>query len=122
MGSHPINLAFRFLLELCVLISSAIWAWNYTEHWAKWILVSMVPITLMALWATFAVPNDPSRSGKAPVPVPGIIRLLLELLFFAFGAWTLFNLKHSSYGLFLGISVLVHYIISYDRIAWLLKK
>ena len=45
----------------------------------------------------FAVPDDPSRSGSAPIAVPGLARLTLEAAVFGVG-------------------------ISYDRIACLLDR
>jgi hypothetical protein len=74
------------------------------------------------LWGVFAVPGDRSRSGDAPVPVPGILRLLLELLLFGFAAWCLYDAGLVLLANIFGIVVLVHYIISYDRIIWLLRK
>ena len=81
-----------------------------------------MPVAAAALWGTFAVPDDPSRSGKAPVPVPGWLRLLLELVFFAISAWLLVTAGRSSLGIGLAAAVIVHYVISYDRIAWLLRS
>jgi hypothetical protein len=80
------------------------------------------PILAAVLWATFAVPDDPSRSGKAPVPVPGILRLALELAIFAFAAWALYDAGNSLLALILGAVVVVHYALSYDRIGWLLQQ
>ena len=81
-----------------------------------------LPLFAAVLWGTFAVPDDPSRSGKSPVPVPGFLRLLLELAFFATGAWCCFAAGQSTWGWILGLSTLLHYILSYDRITWLLKQ
>ncbi|MBN2245139.1 MAG: DUF2568 domain-containing protein, partial [Candidatus Aminicenantes bacterium] len=36
-----------------------------------------------ALWGTFRVPGDSSSSGKAPIPIPGFLRLFLELVIFS---------------------------------------
>ena len=122
MGSNPINLALRFILELAALYAMGYWGWTQHEGWMRFALVLGLPLLAAALWGTFAVPNDPSRSGKAPVPVPGIIRLLLELAFFALATWFLFDAGQPSWGRILGIAVLTHYLISYDRIGWLLKR
>ena len=86
LGGHPVNLLFRFLLELTVLGVVAIWSWKSIESWAGMVLAFVIPFVMAVIWGTFAVPDDPSRSGKAPVPTPGALRLLLELLFF----WTNF--------------------------------
>jgi len=81
-----------------------------------------LPILAAVVWGTFAVLDDPSRSGNAPVPVSGAIRLVLELVFFALATYALYSTGKEQYAwIFLGI-VLIHYAISYDRIAWLLKQ
>lgn len=91
MGSNPINLTVRFFLELTALIAMGFWGWNQREGALRFVLAFGIPIIAAAIWGVFAVPNDPSRSGSAPVPVPGMLRLALELIFFAFAAWTLYS-------------------------------
>ena len=122
MGQHPLNLLFRFVLEIFALIAVGIWGWSLGDQSFKYVLAIVFPLIIAALWGIFAVPNDPSRSGKAPIPVPGIIRLLLELGIFAFACWILFNLGHTKFAYALLISVLIHYLISYDRILWLVRQ
>jgi hypothetical protein len=53
--------------------------------------------------------------------VPGIVRLLLELAFFALATWTIFASGLQTMGYLFGIVVVIHYLLSYDRIAWLVK-
>ena len=91
MGSHPVNLAIRFLLELAALLATGVWGWRQSDGWPRFILALGVPLVAAVLWGTFAVPDDPSRSGKAPVAIPGIIRLLIELGIFAFATWALYD-------------------------------
>lgn len=121
MGSHPLNLALRFLLEIAALV--AIGYWGFDQHGGIWRFVIAIggPVLAAVLWGTFAVPGDPSRSGSAPVPVPGVLRLALELSLFAFAAWALQDAGSTLLaGLLAGITI-VHYALSYDRVAWLLR-
>ena len=122
MSSHPINLAVRFALELCVLAVAGYWGWTTADSGMRYVLVWLVPLALAIAWGTFAVPNDPSRSGHSPVPVPGLVRLALELAYFAFGAWALYSIGHPVSAIILGALVVVHYMVSYDRIAWLVRQ
>ncbi len=122
MSSNPINLAVRFLLEIFSLAVIGTWGWKQSENWEKYVLAIGLPIIAAAIWGTFAVANDPSRSGNAPVPVPGIVRLGIEFLFFGFATWALYNMQSNYLSLVLGVIVLLHYAISYGRIFWLLKK
>lgn len=122
MGSHPLNLTLRFLLELAALACMSVWGWRHSDNWWRYLLAIGIPILAAAVWGVFAVPDDPSRSGKAPVPVPGIIRLIIELVIFGFAVWALYDTGYSKLSLIMGIIVVVHYIVSFDRIHWLLLK
>ena len=51
-----------------------------------------------------------------------MVRLVLEWANFAFAVWALAYLGHPVPGLILGIVVVVHYALSYDRIAWLVRQ
>ena len=122
MGSHPTNLIFRFLLEVAGLASLGYWGWCVGVGWYSYVLAAGVPFVMATIWGTFAVPDDPSRSGSAPIPVPGIIRLLLELAFFAFASWALFDTGLPGAGYILATMVLIHYALSFDRLKWLLSR
>jgi hypothetical protein len=88
----------------------------------RYLLALGLPLLAAVLWGVFAVPGDRSRSGSAPVPVPGILRLLLELLLFGTAAWCLYDTGQILLANMFGLIVLIHYIISYDRILWLLRN
>ena len=81
-----------------------------------------IPIILAIIWGIFAVPNDPSRSGRAPIITPGVIRLIIEFGFFAFATWSLYDMELKKLSLTLGIIVVLHYIVPYDRIIWLVSQ
>ena len=120
MGSHPVNLAVRFLLELVALAAMGIWGWQHGEGAFRFVVALAVPVTAAMLWGVFAVPGDPSRSGSAPLPVSGRLRLGLEAAFFAFATWGLYQTGHAAWWVGLGLVVVVHYAVSYDRIGWLM--
>jgi len=122
MGTHPVNLAVRFILEICALAVMAYWGWTQHVGWLRFVLAIGLPVLAAIMWGTFAVPNDRSRSGKAPVPVPGIVRLVLELAFFGLAVWMLYDAGATLLSLTMGVVVVVHYALSYDRMAWLLKQ
>ena len=121
MGSNPINLAVRFLLELSALIAMGFWGWKQGQGALRFMLAIGIPVIAAAIWGIFAVPNDPSRSGTSLVPVPGYLRLALELIFFSFAAWTLHSVGATTSRWIFGIVTLIHYILSYDRLLWLIK-
>lgn len=122
LGSHPLNLLFRFLLEILVLVTVAIWSWNEWDGWMGTVMAFALPFGLAVVWGSFTVPDDPSRSGKAPVPTPGPLRLMIELAILFFAVWCLYDLGRPRLALIFGLMILGHYIISLDRIRWLIKK
>lgn len=88
----------------------------------RFVLALGIPIAAEIIWVTFAVPDDPSRSGKAPVQVPGVARLALELVYFGFATWALYDLGLILWGGILGALVMMHYAASYDRVGWLVRQ
>jgi hypothetical protein len=122
MGSHPLNLTIRFLLEVLALVALGVWGWQQQTGWLRLVLAFGLPVLAAAVWGTFAVPNDPSRSAAAPVPIPGLLRLLLEAAIFGLATLSLFMLGAITLGLVFGIAVVIHYLVSYDRVMWLLSR
>jgi hypothetical protein len=54
--------------------------------------------------------------------VPGALRLMLEFGFFASATWTLFNLGFRRAAAFFATAIVLHYLLSYDRIRWLMSR
>jgi len=121
MNHNSPNLILRFLLEVAALISLGMWGRSRSEGTIGILLMFLIPAIAAVLWGTFNVKGDPSRSGKAPVPVPGWVRLTLELVFFGVSAWTLADIQTSA-GIVFGVIVVIHYLFSIDRIKWLLSQ
>ena len=122
MGQNPLNLAFRFLLEILALLAVGYWGWAEHTGMLRILLAVGLPVLAAVLWATFRVPGDASASGRAPVAVPGWLRLLLELGLFAAATWALFGAGAATAATIFGLAVVVHYAISYDRVLWLLRQ
>ena len=120
LAYHPLNLALRLLLEIAALAAVGFYGWKLADGSLRFLTAIGLPLVLAVLWGTFAVPDDPSRSGSAPVPVPGFLRLALEVAIFGFATWALYWTRAVSWSLVLGGLVVLHYVLSYDRIAWLL--
>jgi len=119
---NPINLAVRFLLELLALFTMGWWGWRQRGDGWRIVIAAAIPIVAATLWGVFAVPDDPSRSGSAPVPIPGVLRLVLELAFFASAACSLYGLGLSRSAALFGAIVVVHYFVSFDRVRWLVSQ
>jgi hypothetical protein len=125
MGSHWLNLTFRFLLELSALAAVGAAAFAGLSGLSgplRWAGAILAPLVLMTLWGVFAVPNDPSRGGTPVVVVPGLARLLLELSFFACATLALATHQGDRWAMWYGAAVLGHYLLSWDRVLWLLRQ
>lgn len=119
MGWHPVNLAVRFLLEMFAAGSIAYWAWTQHDGFMRYLLVIAVPLLAMAIWGIFRVPDDP---GDPTVTVRGYVRLLIEGVIFGSAGLLLYLSQQQQPALAFLLIVIVHYVISYDRIHWLLTE
>lgn len=122
MGNAWWNLTLRFLLELAALLGLAMAGWSLPDGFGRWILAIALPLVAAVLWGTFAVLNDPSRSGRAPVQVPGAVRLVLELIMLFGGAAGFYLAGHAAIGIAMAMLIALSYAFSLDRLAWLLRQ
>jgi hypothetical protein len=116
------NDALRFILELWALVMFGYWGLNQNLGIFNYALMLILPIIVAVAWGTFAVPNDPSRSGGAPVPVSGGVRLLLEFLILGAAFWVMYTTNLVYLGFVFGVLVIIHYILARARIGWLLSS
>ena len=115
------NLGLRFILEMTALFAVAFWVWKRYEGWLGALLAILLPFIIAIIWGVFAVPNDPSRSGKTIIVTPGWIRLILELIIFSLGVWAFYNLGYFAAAYIFLSLIIAHYLFSVDRVKWLLK-
>jgi hypothetical protein len=119
---RPWNLALRLGLELAALIGLGLAAWSQTDGAVRWIAVIALPLVGATLWGTFNVLDDPSRSGEAPVEVPGWVRLAVEL-FVLFGGWVGYGVAgYPAIGATFAALTVLHYAVSAARVRWLLTR
>ena len=119
---NPLNAALRFILEMAAIVSFGIWGYRLAEEIPGILLAILLPVGFAVLWGVFAVRNDPSRSGKTVINVPGWFRLILELGLFAAATWMFLDLDYPVAGYILGVLVVFHYILSWKRLVWLLGQ
>ncbi len=116
------NLAARFDLEVAALVALGIAGWKLGEGGWRWIAALGVPLAAGIVWATFNVPDDPSRSGRAPVEVNGWIRLAVELLVLGSGALAIWYAGRPVVAVAFISVVVVQYATSLDRMTWLVEQ
>lgn len=117
MANNPIVLLVRFLLEIAALFALGYWGWTNHSGVLRLFLTILIPLLAAAAWGIFRVPGHP---GEAPIPVPGIARLLLEAVIFGGAIWAFYASGRSAWGFSLAVVVVVHYLFSYDYVLELL--
>lgn len=122
MSQHPLNLALRFILEIAALVSLTIYGSHAFGGGLGVLAAIMLPLCFAVIWGVFAVREDPSRSGKTVVATPGPVRLFLELCLFGFSVAALYLSGYVSLSFVYLIIIVIHYLLSLDRIRWLLRK
>ncbi|MFJ2667450.1 YrdB family protein [Nocardia fluminea] len=120
MSLNPALLAVRFLLELIAITSFGVFGWRAFDSPWRYLLVVVLPVAAAVLWGTFAVPDDPSRSGGAPVPVRGPVRLGVEFVVLFGGAAALWGAGLPRWALISAAVLVGYHLLAYDRVRWLL--
>jgi hypothetical protein len=121
MSNNPLNLAVRFLLEILALVAIGYWGWHSDTGVMRYLLAFGLPLLFAFAWGSFRTPNEPHHPVHATVPIPGWLRLLYEALFFGTATWSLFATGVTSMGWIFATAVVIHYLLSYDRVGWLLQ-
>lgn len=120
-AEHPVNLAVRFMLEVAAAVGIFRLGLQIADGTVAGLLaVSMVAVGVTA-WGTCNVPGDTSRSGSAPVPVPGPVRLGIEVAVFATGGVGWFIAGPRWFAWTYLVVTLVHHLASVDRLTWLMR-
>lgn len=119
---EPWNLALRFGLELSALTAMGFWGYEKGDGGMRYALMIGVPLVAATAWGIFAVENDPSRSGNTVSATNGFARLALELGFFAFSTWTLYDMGFNNLAYTMSGLIVIHYAFSYKRILWLIAQ
>lgn len=118
---NPANLVLRFVLEIVALVALGVAGYRWGPPPWSWVWAIGVPLLGALAWGVFNVPGDPSRSGRAPVVVPGWVRLLLELGFFAAAVWAAAAVWGGVVAALFAAAITIHYGWSWGRLRWLLR-
>ncbi|MFG1943709.1 YrdB family protein [Nonomuraea sp. NPDC048826] len=81
------NMALMFFLELGVLASAGYWGFTLNAHWGVKLLAGLgAPALFIAAWALFGA----GGGENAIIPLTGLARAVLEILWFGGGALALY--------------------------------
>jgi hypothetical protein len=116
------NLALRFGLEVAAFLAIGSWVWAVAPSGLKWVASVVTVVIVVAVWGTFNVLDDPSRSGRAPVEVGGWVRLCLEIVILGGSAVALAGTGRVRAALWVGALTIFHYVVSWQRLRWLLRS
>lgn len=102
-----INIALRFILEVCALAFLAYWGFQSSQDLLIRLLLGIgLPLFIAILWGVFGSP-------AAPIPFKGFHRLLLELLIFGLAALALFFSGKPTLAIIYATTVLVNRFLIY---------
>lgn len=121
-AGDTMNLLLRFCLELAALTGIGMAAFQAGDGVIGYAYATAAVLLAAAAWGVFNVPDDPSRSGKAPVRVPGPVRLAIELAILLGGSLAFYLAGHSWIALAHAALIALHYALSGERLRWLLKQ
>jgi hypothetical protein len=113
------NGVVRFGIEIAALVGLAAGGWAMARGPWRWVLAFGLPLAAAVVWGTFRVPGDP---GAATVAVPGSVRLLVETVVLGGGAAGFGFAYGETVWITYAVIVVAHYVISWDRIGWLLER
>ena len=115
------NLGLRFGVELSALTALGLAAYRATSGPLQWVAAIAAPLAAGTIWGVFNVLDDPSRSGKAPVEVPGWLRLGIELTILGAGIFAAAYAGQPLLATGLAILLALHYATSWPRVEWLIR-
>jgi hypothetical protein len=120
VGFNQTNLTFRFLLEIIALVGLFRLGNELGSGGWRFGLAVGFTVAAMLIWATYRVPGDESAKGEAPMAVSGRARLVIELMIFGSGAAGWFIAGPTWFAWAYLVALVLHHVLSYDRLAWLL--
>jgi hypothetical protein len=115
------NLALRFGVELGALVGLGAGGWSLGGALGG-VLAVVLPLVGAVAWGALNVEGDPSRSGRAPVPVPGAVRLAVEAAVFIGGAAGWFAAGYAWVGATVVAAAVLTTAASLPRVSWLLAR
>jgi hypothetical protein len=100
-----LNVAIRFLLELCVLAAVGYWGFETGSGWFLKILLGIgVPLLIAVIWGTFGAP-------KANMQLHGWMLVALEIIVFGSDVMALFATKNNSLAWAFAVIVVINRVL-----------
>lgn len=119
MAENRLNLALRFVLEILLLVALALVGWALAPGQFRIIPTVAFPLIAAMAWGIFRVPGE---GGDPIVTVSGPVRLLIEVVLFGAAIGGLFATGSAPFGIWLAGLVVLHYVLSWDRVFALVRN
>lgn len=101
-----LNLAVRFLLELCALAAVGYWGFHTGNGMMKWVLGLGAPIFIAIIWGVFGSP-------KAMIEVPTTLHFFIEIIVFGIPAIALYAAGKTQLAWIYGICVVINRLLMF---------
>jgi len=99
-----------FLMELCGLAAFSYWGFHLNQSWLINILFGIgTPLLVAIFWGAFVAP-------KASYPVSIPVRIVLQLIVFAFAVAALYFSGKTKLAILFGIVVLIEMVLMYTLV------
>ncbi|MQC18044.1 MAG: DUF2568 domain-containing protein [Chloroflexi bacterium] len=113
------NEVLRFLLEIAALFALGYAGWNLVDDaLVSVVLATVLPLLGATVWGVFRVDGDPK---VALVPVPGVVRLCIEVDVFTSAVVLLAVVGQAVAAGILAALVVGHYAWGHRRVRWLVR-
>lgn len=104
---QELNIALRFVLELCILGIIGYWGFRVGKIPAMKITLAItLPAIVAVIWGLFGAPN-------AEWEVQGTLHVLLEILVFGLGVMALYHLRHYALASVLAVVIIMNRILMF---------
>ncbi|TCS75135.1 YrdB family protein [Effusibacillus lacus] len=101
------NLVLRFLLELFALVAFGYWGFKIGRGMIVKIGIGIgAPLLAALVWGMFGSPG-------APMPVSGLLHLILELTIFGLATAALYTSGHPAMAAIFGLTVVINRLLMY---------
>ena len=125
LTDHRLNRVLHFALELGVWTAFGAWGYDQGDGASRYAPMVGLPLATIVTWTVFGVRDDPWRPGgrgasQPRIPVPGWTRFAYEMAVHGLAAWAFESRGWTPATIGMVSGTLVHYAVSYQRVAWLL--
>ncbi|WP_458124998.1 YrdB family protein [Paenibacillus sp. Z3-2] len=99
------NLAVRFILELCALAIYAYWGFRVGNGgWGRVVLSIVAPVLVAVLWGLWGSP-------QAAYPLTGWVHLGFEIVLFGLPVWLLLTLDRPMLAMVYGVLYIINKLL-----------